>query len=81
MEARESAHYWARCFREYGHDVKLIAPPFVKTSVKSPKKDARDAEAICEAVTQPTMRFLPIKQLEQQDLQAIDRLREQLMKA
>ncbi|HZC01323.1 MAG TPA: IS110 family transposase, partial [Gammaproteobacteria bacterium] len=81
MEACGSAHYWARCFREHGHDVKLIAPHFVKAYVKSPKNDARDAEAICEAVTRPTMRFVPIKRVEQQDLQALHRVRERLIKA
>jgi transposase len=81
MEACGSAHYWARCFREHGHQVKLIAPQFVKAYVKSPKNDARDAEAICEAVARPTMRFVPIKQLEQQDLQALHRIRARLIKA
>ena len=61
--------------------MKLIAPQFVKASVKSPENDARDAEAIREAVTRPTMRFVPIKQLEQQDLQALHRVRERLVKA
>src|SRR5918998_1756855 len=50
MEACGSAHYWARQFREHGHDVRLIAPQFIKAYVKSPKNDARDAEAICEAL-------------------------------
>jgi transposase len=81
MEACGSAHYWARCFREHGHDVRLIAPQFIKAYVKSPKNDARDAEAICEAVTRPTMRLVPIKRIEQQDLQALHRIRERLMKA
>jgi transposase len=81
MEACGSAHYWARCFREYGHDVRLIAPPFVKAYVKSPKNDARDAEAICEAVTRPTMRVVPIKRVEPQDLQALHRIRERLITA
>jgi transposase len=81
MEAWGSAHYWARCFREHGHDVRLIAPQFIKAYVKSPKNDARDAEAICEAVTRPTMRFVPIKRVEQQDLQALHRVRERLAKA
>lgn len=81
MEACGGAHYWARCFREYGHDVRLIAPQFIKAYVKSPKNDARDAEAICEAVTRPTMRFVPIKRVEQQDLQALHRVRERLIKA
>jgi transposase len=81
MEACGSAHYWARQFREHGHDVRLIAPQFIKAYVKSPKNDARDAEAICEAVTRPTMRFVPIKRVEQQDLQALHRIRERLIKA
>jgi transposase len=81
MEACGSAHYWARRFREHGHEVRLMAPQFVKASVKLPKNDTRDAEAICEAVTRPTMRFMPITQLEQQDLQALHRVRERLVKA
>jgi transposase len=81
MEACGSAHDWARRFREHGHDVRLIAPQFVKAYVKSPKNDAREAEAICEAVTRPTMRFVPIKRVEQQDLQALHRIRERLIKA
>jgi transposase len=81
MEACGSAHDWARQFREHGHDVRLIAPPFVKAYVKSPKNDARDAEAICEAVTRPAMRVVPIKRIEQQDLQALPRIRERLIKA
>jgi transposase len=81
MEACGSAHYWARCFREHGHDVRLVAPQFIKAYVKSPKNDARDAEAICEAVTRPTMRFVPIKRVEQQDIQALHRVRERLIKA
>ena len=81
MEACGSAHYWAQRFREHGYDVRLIAPQFVKPYVKSPKNDTRDAEAICEAVTRPTMRFVPIKQVEQQDLQALHRVRERLIKA
>jgi transposase len=81
MEACGSAHYWARRCRAHGHDVRLIAPQFVKAYLKSPKNDARDAEAICEAVTRPTMRFVPIKQPEQQDLQALHRVRERLIKA
>src|SRR5918999_4362752 len=81
MEACGGAHYWARCFREHGHEVRLIAPQFIKAYVKSPKNDARDAEAICEAMSRPTMRFVPIKQPEQQDLQALHRVRERLIKA
>jgi transposase len=81
MEACGSAHYWARRFREHGHDVRLMSPQFIKAYVKSPKNDARDAEAICEAVTRPTMRFVPIKRVEQQDLQALHRVRARLIKA
>jgi transposase len=81
MEACGSAHDWARRFGEHGHEVWLIAPQFVKASVKSPKHDTRDAEAICEAVTRPTMRFVPIKRVEQQDLKALHRVRERLIKA
>ena len=81
MEACGSAHDWARQFREHGHDVRLIAPPFVKAYVKSPKNDGRAAEAIGEAVTRPTRRFVPIKRIEPQDLQALHRVRERLIKA
>jgi transposase len=81
MEACGSAHDWARCVREHGHDVRLIAPPCVKASVKSPVNDARDAEAICEAVTRPPMRVVPITRVEPQDLQALHRIRERLMNA
>ena len=59
MEACGSAPYWARRFREYGHDGRLIAPQFVKAYVKSPKNDARDAEAIGEAVTRPATGQVP----------------------
>ena len=81
MEACGDAHYWARRLREHGHTVKLIAPQFVKPYVKSNKNDPADAEAICEAVTRPTMRFVPIKEIEQQDLQALHRARERVVKA
>lgn len=75
MEACGSAHYWARQFREDGHEVRLIAPQFVKPFVKSNKNDAVDAEAICEATQRPTMRFVAIKSVEQQEIQAIHRMR------
>jgi transposase len=71
MEACSGAHYWAREFKKLGHEPKLISPQFVKPYVKSNKNDANDAEAICEAVTRPSMRFVPIKNLEQQDIQTI----------
>jgi len=79
IEACGGAHYWARRFREHGHAVKLMAPQFVKPYVKSNKNDSRDAEAIAEAVTRPTMRFVPIKDVDQQDIQALHRVRERLM--
>ena len=66
MEACGSAHFWARKLSELGHTVKLMAPQFVKPYVKTNKNDARDAEAICEAVGRPNMRFVPIKTVEQQ---------------
>lgn len=75
MEACGSAHYWARRFRDYGHEVRLIAPQFVKPFVKSNKNDALDAEAICEAAQRPNMRFVAVKTVEQQDIQALHRMR------
>ena len=75
MEACSSSNYWARKFKQYGHDVKLISPQFVKPYVKSNKNDANDAEAICEAVTRPHMRFVAAKTMEQQDIQALHRIR------
>src|SRR5918912_2727477 len=79
IEACGGAHYLARRFREYGHEVKLMAPQFVKPYVKSNKNDSRDAEAIAEAVTRPPRRFVPIKDVDQQALQALHRVRERLM--
>jgi transposase len=75
MEACGSAHHWGRTFESYGHQVRLIAPQFVKPYVKTNKNDAADAEAIAEAVQRPRMRFVALKTVEQQDLQAIHRLR------
>lgn len=66
MEACGGAHYWARKLQEYGHDVRLMAPAFVKPYVKSNKNDRNDAEAICEAVTRPSMRFVVVKSPDQQ---------------
>ena len=79
IEACGGAHYWARRFRAHGHEVKRMAPQFVKPYVKSNKNDSRDAEAIAEAVTRPTMRFVPIKDVDQQDIQALHRVRERLI--
>jgi transposase len=81
MEACGGAHYWARRFREHHHEVKLMAPQFVKPYVKSNKNDMRDAEGIGEAVTRPTMRFVPTKEVDQQDIQALHRVRERLIGA
>ena len=65
MEACGGAHYWARLLSSWGHQVKLMAPQFVKPFVKSNKNDATDAEAICEAVQRPNRRFVAIKNTEQ----------------
>jgi transposase len=81
MEACGSAHYWARKLMAYGHTVKLMAPQFVKPYVKSNKNDARDAEAICEAVARPNMRFVPIKNVEQQAVTSLHRARQGFIKA
>jgi transposase len=81
LEACTSAHYWARELGQLGHRVKLMSPQFVKPYRKSEKNDANDAEAICEAVARPSMRFVPIKSAAQQDLQALHRVREQLLKS
>src|SRR6266850_5050557 len=79
IEACGGEHDWARRFRAYGHEVKLMAPQFVKPYVESNKNDSRDAEAIAEAVTRPTMRFVPAKDVDQQDIQALHRVRERLI--
>lgn len=79
MEACSSAHYWGRELQKLGHTVKLMAPQFVKPYVKSNKNDANDAEAICEAVARPTMRFVAIKTIAQQDIQAVHRIRSGLV--
>src|SRR5579872_7238815 len=66
MEACGSAHHWARVIGSYGHQVRLMPPAYVKAYIKRNKNDGRDAEAICEAVTRPTMRFVPVKSVQQQ---------------
>jgi len=81
MEACGSANYWARELQALGHEVKLIAPQFVKPYVKGNKNDYNDAEAIAEAAQRPTMRFVPIKTVEQQDIQNLHRQRERIKKA
>ncbi len=81
MEACGSAHHWARKLQTFGHTVRLMAPQFVKPYVKSNKNDAADAEAICEAVTRPTMRFVPLKNIEQQSVLSLHRVRQGFVKA
>jgi transposase len=75
MEACGGAHFWARKLAGLGHTVKLIAPQFVKPYVKTNKNDTANAEAICEAVGRPSMRFVPIKNTEQQALLGLHRAR------
>ena len=79
MEACSGAHHWARLLQAKGFTVKLMAPQFVKPYVKSNKNDANDAEAICEAMSRPNMRFVEVKTVEQQDIQAVHRVRSGLM--
>ncbi|MCP5335973.1 MAG: IS110 family transposase [Oceanospirillaceae bacterium] len=80
MEACSGSHYWAREIQKLGHEVKLIPPQFVKPYVKTNKTDAADAEAICEAVARPNMRFVPIKTPEQQGILLVHRERDGLIK-
>jgi transposase len=79
MEACAGAHHWARRLSEQGFKVKLMPPQFVTPYVKSNKNAANDAEAICEAMSRPNMRFVKMKSVEQQDIQAIHRVRSELM--
>jgi transposase len=81
LEACCGSHYWVRVLTRCGHRVQLIAPQFVKPYVKSNKNDANDAEAICEAVSRPHMRFVPPKSVEQQDIQSLHRVRSRLVGA
>src|SRR6266478_8559655 len=80
MEACASAHHWGRTLERFGHTVRLMAPQFVKPYVKSNKNDAADAEAICEAVGRPNMRFVPIKTVEQQSVLSVHRVRQGFVK-
>jgi transposase len=79
IEACSTSNYWARELRAIGHDVKLLPAQYVKPYVKRSKTDAKDAEAICEAVTRPTMRFVPIKTAEEQALGLLHQTRSQLI--
>ena len=81
LEACATAHYWARELRALGHEVRLMPAQYVKAYIKRNKHDAADAEAICEAVQRPTMRFVPVKTAEQQATQLLHRGREQLVHA
>ncbi len=81
IEACASAHYWARKLSALGHTVKLLAPQFVRPYVRTNKNDAADAEALCEAVARPTMRFVPGKTAESQALLAVHRARQGFVKA
>jgi len=81
MEACAGAHFWARKLMKLGHTVKLMAPQFVKPYVKTNKNDVADAEAICEAVGRPTMRFVPIKNADQQALLGLHRARQAFVTA
>jgi transposase len=80
IEACGGAHYWARELVKLGHEVKLIAPQFVKPYVKTNKNDQADSEAIAEAVARPNMRFVAIKDIEQQDILSVHRVRQRLVK-
>ena len=75
MEACASSHYWGRELQKMGYKVKLVAAQFVKPYVKSNKNDAVDAEAICEAMSRSNMRFVAVKSVQQQDVQASHRIR------
>jgi transposase len=80
MEACATSHYWARELTKFGHTVKLMPPAYVKPYVKRGKNDATDAEAICEAVTRPNMRFVPVKSADQQAVLMLHRTRALLIR-
>jgi transposase len=80
MEACPTSHHWARELRALGHDVRLMPPVYVKPYVKRQKNDAADAEAICEAVSRPTMRFVPVKSVDQQSALMLHRARDLLIR-
>jgi len=80
IEACATAHYWGRELRALGHEVRLIPPQYVKPYVKRNKTDAADAEAICEAVTRPSMRFVGIKSVDQQAMLVLHRSRDLLVR-
>jgi len=79
MEACSGSHYWAKVLSDFGHEVRLISPQFVTPYVKSNKNDRNDAEAICKAISRPSMRFVPPKSTEQLEIQAVHRIRQRLV--
>ena len=81
MEACGTAHYWAREIAKLGHETRLIPPAYVKPYVKRGKNDALDAEAICEAASRPTMRFVPVKTMENQAVATLHRARDLSIKS
>jgi transposase len=80
LEAGRGAHHWARALKDLGHNVRIMPPQYVKPYVKTNKNDAVDAAAICEAVTRPTMRFVPPKTAEQQGILAVHKVRDSLVR-
>src|SRR5258708_4861839 len=79
MEACGAGHYWSRELRKLGHEVRLIAPQHVKAYVKRNKNDGRDAEGLCEAMSRPTMQFVPVKSVQQQAALMLAGVRQQLI--
>ena len=79
LEATRGAHYWSRVISSFGHEVRMMAPQFVRRYIRGQKNDAQDAAGVCEAVRQPEMRFVPPKSIGQQDLQALHRIRSRLI--
>jgi transposase len=80
MEACGGAHHWARVFQKLGHEVRIMPPAYVKPYVKRNKNDGRDAEGVCEAMARPTMRFVPVKSLDNQAVQVMHRTRRLLVR-
>src|SRR5262249_19128320 len=80
MEACSGAHHWARMLQKIGHEIRIMPPAYVKPYVKRNKNDGRDAEGVCEAMGRPTMRFVPMKSLDQQAVQVMHRTRRLLVR-
>lgn len=79
MEACGGANYWCRKFTQFAHEPRLISPQFVKPFVKTNKNDRNDSEAICEAASRPSMRYVSPKTVEQEDIQILHRIRSRLI--